>query len=631
MPDYGQKATDAEFRRLRAKINDVYKQAYKEIEQKGREFAQAHARREAQMRQMVADGKMTQADFDAWMRGQVFQGEQWQKKKQQMADTLYHADQVAQQMVNDSRYNVFAANANYMGYSLEHDRGIKTNFGLYDADSVRRLVKKEPDLLPPKKMVGKDKSYQWYNRQVQTAITQGIIQGESLDKIAHRIGKQTGETSMTAMLRNARTMQTGAQNAGRIEGLHQAQELGIKVKKQWMATLDSHTRDAHADLDGQIADVDEPFDSELGPIMYPGDPDADPANVWNCRCTLVYVYPEYPNSMERRDNETGENVGDMTYREWEEMKRGEEAEPEQGNTVVDGKDISETWERRPNQFDFEINDVIDAQGFDGNPRVVDADEFDRAVQESGFIAQRTYSAPDQETLDAYQDQLYSGQWYVDCSVGDSSFGQGMYCTPGNGTEMDERAIEEQKNYGRITRDRIETDYVDSKLFEEYYKTLEQAIQAEGITDPNAIDIIKAYNPRTGSFQSEDWHATNNVKWVKEYAREHKEQYRDVKGIIDRMESQYNLDTAYRDAERYAREIDPPRAVSKTETLTLQRGAKVAKYSDLVRDMEGTDYTDIGVYGAARGYDAIDIDVLDGQMEAKQTLILNRTKVIFRRS
>ena len=57
MPDYGQKATDAEFRRLRAKINDVYRQAYKEIEQKGREFAQAHARREAQMRQMVADGK----------------------------------------------------------------------------------------------------------------------------------------------------------------------------------------------------------------------------------------------------------------------------------------------------------------------------------------------------------------------------------------------------------------------------------------------------------------------------------------------------------------------------------------------------------------------------------------------
>lgn len=329
MPDYGQKATDAEFRRLRAKISDIYKQAHKEIVQKGREFAQAHAKREAKLRQDVADGKMTQEDFDAWMRGQVFQGEQWAKKKQQMADTLYHADQVAQQMVNDSRFSVFAENANYMEYSLEHDAGIDMGFGLYDADTVRRLVVEEPDLLPPKKRVGKDKSYQWYNRQIQTAITQGIIQGESIDKIAHRIGKQTGETSMTAMLRNAHTMHTGAQNAGRMEGLHQAQKLGIDVQKKWLATLDNHTRDSHRTLDGQVRNVDKPFDSELGKIMFPGDPTAHPGNVWNCRCTLTYVYPKYPDSMaQRRDNITGEVIEDMTYREWEQMKRGEGDEPE---------------------------------------------------------------------------------------------------------------------------------------------------------------------------------------------------------------------------------------------------------------------------------------------------------------
>ena len=223
-------------------------------------------------------------------------------------------------MVNDSRYSVFAANANYTGYKLEHDGNVSTSFTLYDANTVKRLVKDDPDLLPPKKAVGKDKSYQWYNRQITNAVTQGILQGESVPEMARRIGRQTGESNMTAMLRNARTMFNGAQNAGRIEGLHQAQELGIKVKKQWMATLDDRTRDTHADLDGQIRDVDEPFDSELGPIMYPGDPEADPANVWNCRCTLVYVYPEYPGDMERRDNETGENVGDMTYREWEASK-----------------------------------------------------------------------------------------------------------------------------------------------------------------------------------------------------------------------------------------------------------------------------------------------------------------------
>jgi len=53
-----------------------------------------------------------------------------------------------------------------------------------------------------------------------------------------------------------------------------------------MAAIDNRTRQAHALLNGQLADPDEPFHSELGDIMYPGDPDADPANVYNCRCTL---------------------------------------------------------------------------------------------------------------------------------------------------------------------------------------------------------------------------------------------------------------------------------------------------------------------------------------------------------
>lgn len=293
MPDKGQRATDAEYRRLRAKVKDVYTQAYKEIEQKAQEYAQAHAQREAKYRQQVKDGKMSQADFDAWMRGQAFQGSQWQAKRQQMADTLYHADQVAQEMVNDSRFSVFAENANYIERSIGKETGLRASFGVYDADTVRRLAKEEPDLLPPKKLVGKDKSYKWYNRQIQTAITQGIVQGEDMRQIAHRIGKQTGETSMTAMLRNARTMHTGAQNAGRIEGLHRAQALGIKVKKQWMATLDDRTRDTHADLDGQVVDVDEDFVTSAGnKISYPGDPDAAPEEVWNCRCTLIYVYDD---------------------------------------------------------------------------------------------------------------------------------------------------------------------------------------------------------------------------------------------------------------------------------------------------------------------------------------------------
>lgn len=321
MNDYGTRQTDLAVRRAEWRLSRVYRQAQRDIDEKLKDWQKRHEEREKRYRQQLADGKITQADFDAWMRGQVFQDKQWQARREQIDQILLNADREAQRIVNEGKIGVFADNANYIGYDLERNGNVNTGFTLYDQNTVGRLIKSDPQILPkPAPGVQKDKAYTYYNKLMNSAITQGIVQGETIQQIAKRIVNTTGERSYSSAVRNARTAYTGAQNAGRMEGLHQAQSLGIKVKKQWMATLDNRTRDAHADLDGQIRDIDEPFDSELGPIDYPGDPTADPGNIWNCRCTLVYVYPDYPSDMQRRDNETGEIVGDMTYREWEEMK-----------------------------------------------------------------------------------------------------------------------------------------------------------------------------------------------------------------------------------------------------------------------------------------------------------------------
>lgn len=323
MNDYGTRQTDLAVRRAEWRLSRVYRQAQRDIDEKLKDWQKRHEEREAKYRQQLADGKITQADFDAWMRGQVFQDKQWQARKAEIDRILLNADREAQRIVNEGKIGVFADNANYIGYDLERNGNVNTGFTLYDQNTVGRLIKSDPQILPkPAPGVQKDKAYTYYNKLMNSAITQGIVQGETIPQIAKRIAQTTGERSYTSAVRNARTAYTGAQNAGRIEGLHQAQSLGIKVKKQWMATLDNRTRDAHAELDGQIRDIDEPFDSELGPIDYPGAPTADPGNTYNCRCALVYVYPEYPSEMQRRDNETGEIVGDMTYREWEEMKHG---------------------------------------------------------------------------------------------------------------------------------------------------------------------------------------------------------------------------------------------------------------------------------------------------------------------
>lgn len=51
-----------------------------------------------------------------------------------------------------------------------------------------------------------------------------------------------------------------------------AEGMGIKLKKQWLATLDNRTRHAHAMLDGQTLDTDKPFKVDGYELMYPRRP-----------------------------------------------------------------------------------------------------------------------------------------------------------------------------------------------------------------------------------------------------------------------------------------------------------------------------------------------------------------------
>lgn len=93
------------------------------------------------------------------------------------------------------------------------------------------------------------------------------------------------------------------------------------------------------------------------------------------------------------------------------------------------------------------------------PRIVSREEFDEAVKAAnngeGFIAQRTYAAPDHETLDAYRSQLYEGKWYVDCSTGGAGYGQGMYCAADYTGTLTDGIKNEMKHYESINVSRYD--------------------------------------------------------------------------------------------------------------------------------------------------------------------------------
>ena len=321
MPDQGERMTDRALAGIMRRYKSVYQEALEDIGAKFKDYARKFKAKDALYQQKVKDGTMTEADYQYWLRGQVFNGKIWRAKREQIAETLYQADKKGMDITNAARSSVIAENANYLSYEMEKDAQMDMGFTLYSKDAVDRLIKEQPQLLPPHK-IRKEKDVAWYNRLVSNSITQGIIQGEVIDAIAKRIMKASGNNLMTTAVRNARTAMTGAQNAGRIVAMQRAQDMGINVKKRWMATFDARTRDAHGALDGQEQDVDKPFESDLGSIRFPGDPTAAPANVYNCRCTLTWVYPDYNfGAVERRDNISKDVIGKMTYQEWLESKR----------------------------------------------------------------------------------------------------------------------------------------------------------------------------------------------------------------------------------------------------------------------------------------------------------------------
>lgn len=139
----------------------------------------------------------------------------------------------------------------------------------------------------PFKEIDIEKDKQWNMKKINAELLQAIESGESIGKMSERLMRVT-DMNKSAAIRNARTMTTAFENLGRLDGMKKMQDNGTTLQKEWLATLDDKTRDSHAELNGQKADINEPFHSSLGDIMYPGDPSAEPSNFYNCRCTLTY-------------------------------------------------------------------------------------------------------------------------------------------------------------------------------------------------------------------------------------------------------------------------------------------------------------------------------------------------------
>lgn len=312
MKDLGHEETDNLLARMEKEIRDVYKNAYKDARKTADEYMLRFQADDLKKREQLHNGKITLRDYKAWRKSHLLTGQRYQDMADALAKDMTNANQIAASIINGYLPEVYAINGNYAAYQVESISQINTGFTLYSRETVERLILDKPDLLPMMVSIDIPIDLRWNKQKINSAIMQGILTSESIQKIAKRLANVTNMNHVSAV-RNARTMVTSAENGGRVDSYRRAEKMGIKLKQEWVATLDGRTRHSHRQLDGEKVKVGDKFSNGC---RFPADPQGAAHEVYNCRCTLVASLDGIDDS----DAERYSKLGDMTYDEWKRSK-----------------------------------------------------------------------------------------------------------------------------------------------------------------------------------------------------------------------------------------------------------------------------------------------------------------------
>lgn len=120
-------------------------------------------------------------------------------------------------------------------------------------------------------------------KKITAQVSRSIAAGLTYAQTAKALEGYT-RIGYNRAVRIARTEGHRIQTTATMDAMTAAKEKGADVVKQWDATLDAKTRDSHAQVDGEVRELDKRFSNGL---MYPGDPGGSAAEVVNCRCALL--------------------------------------------------------------------------------------------------------------------------------------------------------------------------------------------------------------------------------------------------------------------------------------------------------------------------------------------------------
>lgn len=285
--------TDKKLEEMEAHLRGIYERASREVGEAWTAYMQAA---DAEVQRLGEEYGKAKASGDAQAirsagiavskakQERTILNRRYQQLTEDLAESISRVNETAARYVNGQLPEIYAMNYNEVVRHLNTNVRIGgLSFDLVDSSTVRRLAASQENLLPYR-YVNERRDVRWNVAKINAEVTQGIIQGESIPHISRRLSDVLGMNE-TSAIRNARTSVTSAQNKGRMDMMHDAAGKGVVMKKGWSAAHDKRVRPSHQHVDGEFVGIDDEFSNGL---EYPGDPDGDPEEVYNCRCALVY-------------------------------------------------------------------------------------------------------------------------------------------------------------------------------------------------------------------------------------------------------------------------------------------------------------------------------------------------------
>ena len=331
MADKAHILTDEKLEEMEKRLSAIYSRSEKTVQKKMADYAKSIDEKSAELLQDYKDAETEnekQKAKNEYIRfyRQVVKSKEFVSLSADVADELYKANVEASAYINSQTPSIYALNYNYINEEMAKDIGRFKPQEITDTEAEKYSGYTQ-------QTVDKKEDTAWNKDNLKKSVISGSLLLLGAYAIMKRSANSAIEKNRNSASMHSNGMGTDAENKARLDGMYRASDIGVKVQKQWRATLDNRTRDSHRLLDSETIDLDDTFDNGL---KYPREPGGALSEICNCRCRLRYVTPY--TKYETRSARLGEVKGsykkdssfrgtksieieNMSYAEWMEWRK----------------------------------------------------------------------------------------------------------------------------------------------------------------------------------------------------------------------------------------------------------------------------------------------------------------------